>query len=287
MSQQGTQFQDAISPSSWTLPAHQSILSGRYPHEHGQVREQMVNQNLPSLGRALAAQGYRTGAFSANTDFFCRRAGFAASFQHFEDYFYSAGDMVYRTFWGRLFFRTYVAELLGFDELPGRKKAADVNVEMWHWVGEDRQRPFFAFLNYFDVHYPYIPEQPFRSKFADDRQQQACRPAWALSVNPLHRPTEFERLLQMSPECFQVQMDQYDGGVAYVDQQIQNLMAELRREGLDQNTIVCRHFGSWRVVPRTRAGHSRNVAVPRTDSRAAGRVVARTRPGWRESRSAQ
>lgn len=238
MSQQGTQFQDAISPSSWTLPAHQSILSGRYPHEHGQVREQMVNQNLPSLGRALAAQGYRTGAFSANTDFFCRRAGFAASFQHFEDYFYSAGDMVYRTFWGRLFFRTYVAELLGFDELPGRKKAADVNAEMWHWVGEDRQRPFFAFLNYFDVHYPYIPEQPFRSKFADDRKQQACRPTWAFRLNPLHRPTEFERLLQMSPECFQVQMDQYDGGVAYVDQQIASLMAELHRRSLDQNTIV-------------------------------------------------
>ena len=57
MSQQGTQFQDAISPSSWTLPAHQSILSGRYPHEHGQVREQMVNQSLPSLGRALGSAG--------------------------------------------------------------------------------------------------------------------------------------------------------------------------------------------------------------------------------------
>jgi arylsulfatase A-like enzyme len=238
MAQQGIQFNDAISPSSWTLPAHQSILSGRYPHEHGQVRETMVNQSLPSLGRVLAGKGYRTAAFSANTDFFCRRAGFAEGFQHFEDYFYSVGDMVYRTFWGRLFYRTYVAELIGLDELPGRKKAADVNAEMWHWVGQDHQRPFFAFLNYFDVHYPYIPEQPYRSKFADVRQQEVCRPTWAFRLNPLHRPTEFERLLQMTPACFQVQEDQYDGGVAYVDQQIQNLMAELHRQGLDQNTIV-------------------------------------------------
>jgi arylsulfatase A-like enzyme len=238
MAQEGVQFEDAISPSSWTLPAHQSLLSGRYPHEHGQVREQMVNQSLPSLGRTLASKGYRTGAFSANTDFFCRRAGFAEGFQHFEDYFYSAGDMVYRTFWGRLFFRTYVAELLGLDELPGRKKAADVNGETLRWISRDSRRPFFAFLNYFDVHYPYVPEQPYRSKFADARQQEACRPSWAFRLNPLHRPTEFERLMQMSPACFQVQVDQYDGGVVYVDQQIANLMSELQRAGLDRNTIV-------------------------------------------------
>ena len=238
MSREGVQFEDAISPSSWTLPAHQSILSGRYPHEHGQVREQMVNQSLPSLGRELAAKGYRTGAFSANTDFFCRRAGFAEGFQHFEDYFYSAGDMLYRTFWGRLFFRTYVAELFGLDELPGRKTAADVNTEMWQWVGQAHQRPFFAFLNYFDVHYPYVPEQPYRSKFAAVKQQEVCRPSWAFRLNPLHRPTEFERLMQMTPECFQVQVDQYDGGVSYVDRQLASLMGELHREGLDQNTIV-------------------------------------------------
>jgi arylsulfatase A-like enzyme len=238
MAREGVQFTDAISPSSWTLPAHQSLLSGRYPHEHGQIREQVVNQNLPELGNSLAVKGYRTGAFSANTDFFCRRAGFAQSFQHFEDYFYSAGDMVYRTFWGRLFYRTYVAELLGLDELPGRKKAADVNAEMLNWMGQDSQRPFFAFLNYFDVHYPYVPEQPYRSKFADARQQEACRPSWGFRLNPFHRPTEFERLLQMSPACFQVQVDQYDGGVSYVDQQIANLMAELHRKNLDRNTIV-------------------------------------------------
>jgi arylsulfatase A-like enzyme len=238
LAREGTLFDNAISPSSWTLPAHQSILSGRYPHEHGEVREQMVNQSLPSIGKELATMGYRTGAFSANTDFFCRRAGFATGFQHFDDYFYSAGDMIYRTFWGRLFFRTYVAELIGLDELPARKKAADVNAEMWHWVRQNHRQPFFAFLNYFDVHYPYIPEQPYRSKFADMHQQEACRPTWAFRLNPLHRPTEFERLLQMTPACFQVQMDQYDGGVVYIDQQIAKLMDELRRLGLDQNTIV-------------------------------------------------
>src|SRR5581483_5834575 len=31
---QGVLFENAIAPSSWTLPSHASILTGRYPHDH-------------------------------------------------------------------------------------------------------------------------------------------------------------------------------------------------------------------------------------------------------------
>lgn len=237
IARQGTLFEDAISSSSWTLPAHESLLSGRYPHEHGPLREQMVNQSLPSLPRILAAKGFRTGAFSANNDFFCRRAGFAASFLHFEDYFYSAGDMLYRTFWGRLFFRTYVSDLLGMDELPARKKAAEVNRETLAWIDRDRSRPFFVVLNYLDAHYPYVPEQPYRSRFLPTVRPD-CAPSLAHRLNPLHRPTEFEVLMAMSPACFQVEIAEYDGAIAYIDAQIAHLFDELHERGLDRNTMV-------------------------------------------------
>ena len=38
-----------------------------------------------------------------------------------------------------------------------RKEAAVVNREFLDWLSRRRQpdRPFFAFLNYFDAHYPY------------------------------------------------------------------------------------------------------------------------------------
>jgi arylsulfatase A-like enzyme len=237
IAREGALFDDAISSSSWTLPAHQSLLTGRYPHEHGPLREQVVNQNLPSLPRILAAKGFRTGAFSANSDFFCRRAGFAASFLHFEDYFYSVGDMVYRTFWGRLFFRTYVSDLLGIDELPARKNAAEVNRETLDWIDRDRSRPFFVVLNYLDAHYPYVPEQPYRSRFLPPTRPN-CAHSLAHKLNPLHRPTEFEVLMAMTPPCFQVQIAQYDGAIAYIDAQIANLFEQLRQRGLDHNTLV-------------------------------------------------
>jgi arylsulfatase A-like enzyme len=234
----GTLFEEAISSSSWTLPAHQSLLTGRYPHEHGPLREQVVNQSLPSLGRVLAGRGFRTGAFSANTDFFCRRAGFAQSFLHFDDYFYSVGDMVYRTFWGWLFFRTYISDLLGLDELPARKNAAEVNRETLAWIDQDRSRPFFAFLNYLDVHYPYVPPQPYRSRFVPADLRPDCEPPLARRLNPLHRPNEFGLLADMTPDCLQVQIARYDGAISYVDDQIASLFSELRRRGVDQNTLV-------------------------------------------------
>ncbi len=238
IAQQGVLFEDAVSTSSWTLPAHQSLLTGRYPHEHGPLREQPLNQSYPTLAQVLDDRGYRTGAFSANTDFFNRRAGFDRGFLHFEDYFYSVADATYRTFWGRLVFHDYVGGLLGLDELPGRKKAADVNRSLLHWIDRDHEKPFFAFINYFDIHSPYVPEQPYRDKFADRAQVVQCEATLAQRLNPLHRGTEFDQLMRLSPACFQLQVDRYDGGISYIDDQIASLFSELASRGLDKDTLI-------------------------------------------------
>jgi arylsulfatase A-like enzyme len=235
---QGVLFEDAVSTSSWTLPAHQSLLTGRYPHEHGPLREQPLNEIYPTLAQVLDTHGYRTAGFSANNDFFCRRAGFDRGFLHFEDYFYSVEDMVYRTFWGRVFFHNYLAGLVGSDELPARRNAANVNHSFLRWLDRDRDRPFFAFVNFLDIHTPYLPERPYRFKFAGVNAQAHC-PAPRMSLSMvLHNPTEFDYLMALSPECFQLQIDAYDGGISYVDDQIAALFAELARRGLDKNTLI-------------------------------------------------
>jgi arylsulfatase A-like enzyme len=238
IARQGVLFENAISTSSWTLPAHESFVTGRYPHEQGPLREQPLNPNYPTLAQVLDNRGYRTAAFSANNDFFCRRAGFARGFLHFEDYFYSVGDMIYRTYWGLLFFHRYTAGLLGVDELPIRWRAADVNRSLLRWVDGDRERPFFAFVNYFDVHNPYLPERSYRYKFAQRDAPGQCAPTLRGILNPFHRLGEFEGLLALSPACFQLEVDAYDGGISYVDDQIQSLFSELARRGLDSNTLV-------------------------------------------------
>jgi len=238
VARQGVLFENAISTSSWTLPAHQSLLTGRYPHEHGPLREQPLNETYPTLAQVLDDHGYRTAAFSGNNDFFCRRAGFARGFLHFEDYFYSIGDMAYRTFWGRVFFHNYLAQLLGRDELPTRRRAADVNRSLLHWLDRNQEKPFFAFLNYVDVHTPYLPERSYRYKFASRDTQTQCPPTRQRLPITLRAPNEFDYLMGLSPACFQLQVDAYDGGVSYIDDQIAALFAELARRGLDKKTLI-------------------------------------------------
>ncbi|MGH9504492.1 MAG: sulfatase [Terriglobales bacterium] len=236
---QGSLFQNAVSTSSWTYPSHASLLTGRYQYEHGmdKVRQMPVfgadslgANGLPTLGGALMQKGYRTGAFSANRTYFTKDLGFGRGFIHFEDYFHSCSDMFVRTLYGREFARIYlkrsdrslvkrVLRKLGFTELLDqgaegsgsyggafgiRKRADVVNREVMAWIDHDRQRPFFAFLNYFDVHDPYGGPRGYATT------------SW--------------------PQ--QTKVDAYDDGVKYVDDYIGRLMDELDRRGLANNTIV-------------------------------------------------
>ncbi len=237
LAKNGVLFQNAVAPCSWTLPSHASLLTGRYPFEHGLKNVQpwlgWGNKNLngfATLGEALQRSGYRTGAFSANRIFFTGNVGLGRGFIHFEDYFDSPADSFIRTLYGREFARFYlnrtekskvtrVFRFLGMNawldkdtEGSGdyggayakRKRAHEVNQELVQWIQRDRRRPFFAFLNYLDVHYAYGGPYGYP------------KPEWD------HGTT----------------IDEYDAGVKYVDDYIGRLLRELQREGIAEKTIV-------------------------------------------------
>ncbi len=236
---EGVLFENAVATSSWTFPSHASLLTGRYQYEHGmdKIREMSVTggeafspNGLPTLGESLMQKGYRTAAFSANRTYFTRDLGFGRGFIHFEDYFHSPSDMFVRTLYGREFARIYlkrsdrslvkrVLRKLGLAELLDqgaegsgsyggafgiRKRADAVNRETLDWIDRDRRRPFFAFLNYFDVHDPYGGPHGY------------AKPSWPQQNN----------------------VDAYDDGVRYVDDYIGRLINELDQRGLTKNTLV-------------------------------------------------
>lgn len=58
-------FDDAVSPASWTLPAHASLFTGRYPDAHGAVHPATrLPPELPTLAAVLRARGHATVAFT-------------------------------------------------------------------------------------------------------------------------------------------------------------------------------------------------------------------------------
>ena len=235
IAKQGVVFDNSISPSPWTLGAHASMLTGRYPHEHGIDHEIALGTTYPTLPEVFARHGYRTGGISANVFYFARRTGLTRGFIHFNDYYYSAGDMFYRTLWGRVF-RKYSPDGPRFDEVFTRKRAPQVNRELFDWIDQDRSKPFFAFINYFDLHEPYQPLEPYRKMF-NHAATNAALPPIDQRIHLREHPYLY-RLSHMSAPDFQHEIDAYDGAAYFVDEQVGELFSELDKRGLSQNTLV-------------------------------------------------
>jgi len=229
LASQSVLFERASSAASWTLPSHASLLNGRFPHEHhaSWAHPQILQENhYPTLGQALKDQGYRTAAFSANLYWFTRAHGFGHGFDHFEDFFSNPSDTVLRTFFGRVIFKV-VQKYLGFEDIPGRKHAADINRSFLRWLDHRPDQPFFGFLNYLDAHDPYLPPQPYRSQFSDTQNPGGILNGEVFREQP-----------DMTPQQRQGEIDAYDGGIAYADDQIGQLLNELDTRGLADNTLV-------------------------------------------------
>jgi len=221
---QGSLFETAIATSSWTLPSHVAMVTGRYRYENRPARG-ALDPAIPTVAEAFRDHGYRTAAFSANTFFFSSHIGFGRGFIRFEDFFHSWSDRAARTLYGRKITQ-FILRRLGHEDIPGRKLATDVTQSTLDWIVGDR-RPFLAYLNYFDAHDPYLPPQPWRDKFASRPNPGGILNSFLLRYYP-----------EMSREQLQDEVAAYDGAIAYVDNEIGRLLDELDRSGVGQNTIV-------------------------------------------------
>jgi arylsulfatase A-like enzyme len=259
LAQQGLLFENAFSTSSWTQPSHASMLTGRYTYEHGADLYNPLDVRYPTIAEVLRARGYRTGGFSANIRVFCRRLGLGRGFHHFEDYYRSVGNMVVNTFYGRAFEVYVLHQGLGFQDEMGRRWADDINRSVLRWIVRDSEKPFFVFINYYDVHDPYTPPQPYRSKFAQSENPGGRIDSY-WGVDNIYVP--------MTSEELQGEVDAYDGGIAYVDEQIDQLLSELGSRGLAENLLVVvtsdhgEAFGEHGLLQHTNSLYREVIHVP-------------------------
>jgi len=220
---QSTVFENAIAPSSWTLPSHVSLLTGRYPHEHHVDQDySYFGFDYPTIGDILRKQGYRTAAFSANGLLFSRERGFGHAFLHFEDDFQSAGSVFMRTYYGHKL-DELIYHLGIYRDVMGRRRAEDINRQALRWVDKSK-RPFFVVLNYFDTHDPYLPPEPYLHQYSNKK-------------NP-GKYSSRSWVADLSPEQVQDTMDAYDGAIQYVDAQIGQLLKDLDARGLSHDTLL-------------------------------------------------
>ena len=255
LAREGVLFERAFASSSWTLASHASLITGRYCFEHGAENEP-YDGRFPTIGDELQKRGYRTAAFSANYIWFSRIRGLGKGFIRFEDYFNTVADMASRTLYARKF-KKYVLVPLGVNDWPARKRAAQITDAAIAWVDKNPEVPFFAFLNYFDVHDPYLPPPPYRTKFSTLPNPGGMINDFIVRNNP-----------KMTPQELQGEMDAYDGALYYTDEQIARLLDELNRRGKLKNTMVIvtadhgEFFGEHGLFVHRNALYREAVQVP-------------------------
>lgn len=145
---EGIRYTFAHAHAVVTLPSHASIMTGRYPFEHG-VRDNSgfrLDDSADTLAEILKRNGYATGAFvgAFPVD---RRFGLAQGFDVYDD----VG--------GR--------EVVQGDFRFTERNAEAVVAPALEWIGRQQGR-WFAWVHVFDPHSSYSPPAPFDAQYADN-----------------------------------------------------------------------------------------------------------------------
>jgi arylsulfatase A-like enzyme len=248
---QGIRFDRARATSSWSLPSHASMFTGRWPHELSTGWVTPLDTASPTLAEFLGSRGYATAGFVANNAYCARDSGLSRGFTVYRDYVFPALtathvaalvnrpvddiEHVHRLLENRLGFVLLrpALQCLWWLFNHNRKEAEVVNREFLDWLSQRRQveRPFFAFLNYFDAHYPYLVSQTGLHRFGALPRDR-------------HEPALIDDRIQLAiqrPSTQQSAFDSvaYDDCVAELDEQVGRLIDELdRRRILDRTWVI-------------------------------------------------
>lgn len=264
-------FEQARAAGAWTLPSHASMFTGRWPGELGVERRGWLDAASPTLAERSRDAGLATAGFVANPFFCGRESGLARGFQVYADYPITSGEVLRSSSLGWLMARSWLrlGAFLGARSTAGavrdvdldfsRKDAATVSREFLGWLDRRGDRPFFAFLNLFDAHDPYLPPPRFEAKFA----------AGSVPDTP-HLLRDWQRVdkSKLTPADAQAARDAYDDCLAALDAQLGDLIEALRERGVLDRTVLIltadhgEQFGEHGEFGHGLSLHDEEIRVP-------------------------
>jgi arylsulfatase A-like enzyme len=252
----GTLFERTLAGAPWTTLSHAVMFTGHYPTELSVEWDRPLDASYPTLAQVLEDAGYATAGFVANYTQAGSPTGLDRGFLHYEDYPLKPLSILRRTgLWRRLFGIDRVAQLVGRRRMVDGLPATEVNARFLGWLERNKDRPWFAFLNYFEAHGPYLPPPPFEKMYMGKPDSIVGR-YWGRILRLYGPPPVPTPILAES-------MDAYDGAITYLDAQIQALLLALSDRRLLSNTIVVvtsdhgELFGEHGII-----SHGNNLYLP-------------------------
>ncbi len=217
-------FRDALSTSSWTVPATVSMVTGLAVHQHGAVRyPASLAPGARTLATYLRDAGYETHGLVEGA-FLGPSVGLERGFDHYD--------------WSG------TAKQPEWEGVP-------------EWVREHRQHgPFFLFLHTYIVHAPY-PEAP------DSEDARDARLGW-LARRPIDYEGVIDPYNQGKLELGAREREhiarRYDDLVARADGLLGDLLEGLDRElGDDERLLIVTADHGEEIFEHERFGHGQSL----------------------------
>jgi arylsulfatase A-like enzyme len=230
----GVRFEHALATASWTLPSHASMFTGRFPSEMSAGWLTPLDTKQPVLAERLRDDGYITAGFVANLLYCNRSFGLARGFVHYEDYRISPGEFLINNSIGRALSESrLLRRVTGWYDIAGRKPGEDITRRFLEWQENHSDRPYFAFLNYFDAHQPYFPPAELATVFGPT----SGRNYDLLELRPYMGKID-DPAVHLSAVQVQAEENAYDATIAYLDREMDRLLSGLEQSGALANTIV-------------------------------------------------
>ncbi|PWT87492.1 MAG: hypothetical protein C5B54_12265 [Acidobacteria bacterium] len=143
----GANFLQVRTSVPLTLPAHTSIMTGLYPPEHG-VRDNgtyVLAKEQTTLAKVLKKQGYSTAAF-VGSFILDHRFGLAQGFDFYDD--------------------QITQDLSQLENLDAERNAGAVDAAFTKWLAQYKSTgPLFLWIHLYDPHAPYVPPEPYKTKY--------------------------------------------------------------------------------------------------------------------------
>ncbi len=238
------------------------MMTGRWAHELSARLGRPLDATYPTLAEFLRDRGYVTAGFVANT-FFCNSwYGLGRGFIHYEDAPVNGFEVLRcSALGGRLLKMTASSDRDRPSASFRRKDAPTINREFLDWLARRPEGfPFFAFLNYYDAHDPYLLPEGVTKRFGTR----------SLTARELDLLRDWHRTDKRTLSAADIALarDCYDDCLAYLDAQLDRLFKALDERGLLDNTVVIitsdhgEQFGEHGVFEHGNSLHGQAVHVP-------------------------
>ncbi len=214
---EGVLFRQTFANTPVCCPARATLLTGKYPHRHGLVANDLrLRESEQTLAKLLKARGYRTGFIGKwHLDGGKRDPGFVPPGPRRQGFDFWAACECRHTHFQPVWFRDTPEPVRGGKFEP--EALTDVALE---FLRENQKRPFFLVVSTGPPHDPYGAPEKYMRLY--DPAKLTMRRNWRPGVRQAGRQ----------------QIAAYYAAITAIDDQVGRMMQALKDFGLERDTIV-------------------------------------------------